>query len=237
MKPIRLDPTLKALSVLLSYPSDALKEALPEIRGILAAEKRLSERTRKAILALLDHLETGDIWDLQAEYVELFDRSRSLSLNLFEHVHGESRERGGAMVELLEIYRRGGFDLKGVELPDHLPVLLEYLATRPPGEMREMLGDAAHILEALRQRLERRSSRYAAVFAALTELADARPSAKALEPLLAVPDEDPNDLEAIDAAWEETEVVFGPDPGAGCPEVRKMLARIDTASPAPAKPH
>ncbi len=237
MKPIRLDPTLKALSVLLSYPAEGLKEALPDIRDILAADGRLTRRAKAELGELIDHIEAEDLWDLQAEYVELFDRSRSLSLNLFEHVHGESRERGGAMVELLEIYRRAGFDLAATELPDHLPVLLEYLATRPAREMREMLGDASHILEALRQRLERRSSRHAAVFAALVDLAGSKPSAKALEPLLAIPDEDPNDLAAIDAAWEETEVVFGPDPSAGCPEVREMLARIDMAPPAPAKPH
>jgi nitrate reductase delta subunit len=176
---------------------------------------------------LLEELEMLDIYELQERYVMLFDRSRTLSLNLFEHVHGESRDRGGAMVSLLETYRDGGFEPTSSELPDHLPVLLEFLSTRPFGEAQETLADAAHILEAVAARLVRRDSTYAAAFAALLQLAGTAADQEAVAELLEQPDVDPEDLEALDKVWEESEVLFGPDPNAGCPQVRDMLARMD----------
>ena len=228
------DRTLKALSLLLSYPTRDLQRAMPEIGGVLAAETRLTAVARRDLRPLVEALAAGDIYELEEQYVMLFDRSRTLSLNLFEHVHGESRDRGGAMVSLVETYREGGFDPATSELPDHLPVLLEFLATRPEGEAREVLADAAHIFEVLRERLLRRDSAYAAVFAALTQLAGGMADAEAVHDLLAQPEADPNDLEALDAVWEESEVRFGPDPNAGCPQVRDMLARMDMpAKPAP----
>ena len=164
----------------------------------------------------------------------LFDRSRSLSLNLFEHVHGESRDRGGAMVSLLETYRAGGFEPATTELPDHLPVLLEFLSTRPRAEVQDTLADAAHIFEAIRARLENRESPYQAVFSALQQLANVTADANAVAELLEQPEDDPNDLEALDEVWEESEVTFGPDPNAGCPQVRDILSRIDQpAGPVP----
>ena len=163
----------------------------------------------------------------------LFDRSRTLSLNLFEHVHGESRDRGGAMVSLIETYREGGFEPATTELPDHLPVLLEFLSTRPFAEAQETLADAAHIFDALVTRLVRRESGYGAAFAALSQLAGAQSDADAVAGMLAEPDDDPTDLEALDAVWEETEVTFGPDPNAGCPQVRDMLALMDKPTQAP----
>jgi nitrate reductase delta subunit len=159
-----------------------------------------------------------------------------LSLNLFEHVHGESRDRGSAMVSLVEMYREGGFDPVTSELPDHLPVLLEFLATRPFAEVQETLADAAHIMAALQTRLVRRESAYAAVFASLLQIADTSADSQALAELLEQPEDDPQDLEALDAVWEETEVTFGPDPNGGCPQVRDMLAKMDTpVNPAPGR--
>lgn len=227
MTPQIHDRTLKALSLLLGYPTAELQAAMAEIGGVLAAETRLTSAARRALRPLVDHLAAGDLYDLQERYVALFDRSRSLSLNLFEHVHGESRDRGGAMVDLLETYRAGGFEPVTTELPDHLPVLLEFLATQPPQAAREILADAAHILQALAERLTRRESPYAAVFAALVQLAGVRPDAGAVAELMAEPETDPGDLEALDAVWEEAEVRFGPDPNAGCPISRDLLARMD----------
>ncbi len=228
-----MDRTLKALSLLLSYPTPELQAATPEIGGVLAADMRMTAAARRALRPLVTELGACDIFELQERYVMLFDRSRTLSLNLFEHVHGESRDRGGAMVSLLETYRDGGFDPVTAELPDHLPVLLEYLATRPAAETRDMLADAGHILQALAARLERRESVYAPVFAGLLQLAGAEADSAAVAELLEQPDTDPNDLEALDAVWEETEVRFGPDPNAGCPQVRDMLTRMD---PPPRRP-
>ena len=134
------------------------------------------------------------------------------------------------MVSLVEMYREGGFDPVTSELPDHLPVLLEFLSTRPSAEARDILADAAHIIEALGTRLTRRESGYACIFRALSQLASARADAEALAGMLAQPEDDPTDLEALDAVWEETEVTFGPDPNAGCPQVRDMLAAMDTST-------
>ncbi|MFV0245510.1 MAG: nitrate reductase molybdenum cofactor assembly chaperone [Qingshengfaniella sp.] len=222
------DRTLKALSLILSYPTRELQAAMPEIGAILASERRLTAALRRDLRPIVVHLSTGDIYDLEEEYVHLFDRSRSLSLNLFEHVHGESRDRGGAMVSLLETYREAGFEPATTELPDHLPVLLEFLAARPADEARAVLADAAHIFEALKTRLNRRQSGYEAVFAALVMLAATRPNEAAVAELLTQPEVAPDDLEALDEVWEEAEVRFGPDPDAGCPQVRDMLARMDT---------
>ncbi len=229
--------TLKSMSLLLSYPSEELQEAIGEIALAIQSEGKLSKPAQEALAPLFEELASLDIYDLRETYVGLFDRSRSLSLNLFEHVHGESRDRGGAMVDLLETYRAGGFEPATSELPDHLPVLLEFLAMRPLAEAQDILQDAAHILEALRVRLEKRESAYAAAFAALLEFAGAGADQAAVAELLAREEDDPDDLAALDAVWEESEVTFGPDPNAGCPQVRDMLAQMDTPrNPAPVPP-
>lgn len=223
-----MDRTLKALSLTLSYPTAELQAAMPAISAVFAADTRLSADTRAALAALADGLGQGDLFDVQESYVMLFDRSRTLSLNLFEHVHGESRDRGGAMVSLIETYRAAGFEPATTELPDHLPVFLEFLSMRPSPEAQETLADAAHIFDALVTRLVRRESGYAAAFAALSRMAGAKADLEAVAGMLAQPDDDPTDLTALDAVWEETEVTFGPDPNAGCPQVRTMLAAMDT---------
>ncbi|RCK46553.1 nitrate reductase [Thalassospira profundimaris] len=225
--------TFKALSALLSYPGTDLQDACEDIATVLMDERLLSPGTLAKVLPFVADIGKADIYDLQERFVALFDRSRSLSLNLFEHVHGESRDRGGAMVDLVETYRAGGFEPATTELPDHLPVLLEFLATRPLAEARATLADADHILIALRERLERRESPYACVFDALVELTQTQASTRdtAVADLLAVKEDNPDDLAALDAVWAETEVIFGPDPNAGCPQIRDMLAQMDRPTP------
>jgi nitrate reductase delta subunit len=160
---------------------------------------------RIAIDNLLAELAEGDIYELQERYFTLFDRSRTLSLHLFEHVHGESRDRGQAMADLIELYRGHGFEPTASELPDFLPLFLEFLSLLPGHEARGLLAEPAGILQTLADRLVTRKSGYAAVFQALATLADA--SATALPDTVA---EDPDDLVALDAAWEEAAVHFGP---------------------------
>lgn len=228
------DRTLKALSLILSYPTLELQNAMPEIGAVLASDTRLTAAERRALRPLVEELGGRDIYELQEVFVMLFDRSRTLSLNLFEHVHGESRDRGGAMVSLVETYREGGFDPVTSELPDHLPVLLEFLATRPFAEAQGILADAAHIFTALIGRLARRDSVYAPVFGALVQLSGVKADPAAVAEILDAPDDDPTDLEALDEVWEESEVLFGPDPNGGCPQVRDMLAHMDVPiNPAP----
>lgn len=229
--------TLKAASALLSYPTPELQQATGEIAQALADKGHLSASTLQALAPLLQQLADDDIYALQETYVGLFDRSRSLSLNLFEHVHGESRERGGAMVNLVETYRAGGFEPVSSELPDHLPALLEFLSMQPMAEVKDTLADTAHILEVLKVRLTRRESQYSSVFAALLQFIGQAGDEAAVAEMLSQQEDDPDDLEALDAVWEESQVTFGPDPNAGCPQVRDMLAQMDTpVNPAPARP-
>ena len=225
--------TFKALSALLCYPRAEHKEAAEEISAVIETEAILSGDAKKALKPLINDLCSMDLYDLQERYVLLFDRSRTLSLNLFEHVHGESRDRGSAMVDLLETYRSGGFDLVSTELPDHLPILLEFLSERPEEEAREILLDAGHIIAALAERLQRRDSCYAAVLAGIAEFAGIKKSSEMVQELLSIADDDPEDLEALDVIWDEAEVTFGPDPNAGCPVSRDMLTKIDSIPPKP----
>ena len=170
--------TFKVLSALLCYPSDALEAAAGEMRATLAADGFLADVSRRALDRLITELASDDLLELQERYVLLFDRTRSLSLYLFEHVHGESRDRGQAMIDLQAHYERNGLSIDTAELPDFLPLFLEFLSMRPPPEACEMLGQTAHILTALAERLHKRSSPYEAVFRALVEIAGAKPKGR-----------------------------------------------------------
>lgn len=198
--------TLRALSALLGYPSAELKAAIPEIRETIAAEAALPRPVRRRLEPLLERLASGDLLDLQAEYTELFDRGRSLSLHLFEHVHGESRDRGPAMIDLAEQYMQEGYLLDGPELPDFVPVFVEFASCLPPAAAREHLSQPAHVFAALEERLSERRSDYAAIFGALIAAAKTRPDREALAELKAnAPNDDPA---MIDEEWEEKEVTF-----------------------------
>ena len=194
--------TLRALAALLAYPDDELRAALPEIAQALRAERRLKAQRQDELLALVDELGRGALLEVQARYVDRFDRGRATSLNLFEHVHGDDRQRGPAMLELLQRYQRVGLQLHGAELPDHLPVLLEYLSCCAPAETPRLIGECAHVLRALGAALLQRGSRYAAVPAALLALA----GQKGLEPAptAAAPED-------LDRDWEERPAFAPPE--------------------------
>lgn len=227
--------TLKVLSLLLSYPSDELQAGAAELGGALAEERLLKPRTRAALEPLLSGLAADELVELQGRYVDLFDRTRSLSLHLFEHVHGESRERGRAMIDLRETYVDRGYWMTPEELPDYLPAFLEFASLLPLRDARQMLAQPAHVLQALHERLAGRRSPYAAVFQATLELAGARPNPEALEALRRQPDASADDFEAVDAAWEEAPVRFGPEPAEPTGFVAKLRAwkrPADRAGPA-----
>jgi nitrate reductase delta subunit len=203
--------TYRALAVLLSYPTAETAAMMPAAMFALASENIAPARLVSRLTPLADELAQDELYDVQARYVDLFDRTRSLSLQLYEHVHGESRDRGQAMVELLKLYSAHGLELTAKELPDYLPVFLEFLSTLPTDQAAALLGQAAHVLEALRERLNKRASIYARVFDVLVALVEADRNPQALEALLREPDEDPDDLQALDKAWAEEQVTFGPD--------------------------
>lgn len=216
--------TYRALSILLSYPTEATKSLAPALLAAIDREGLVPKALRRELAPLIEDLASGDIYDLQARYVDLFDRTRALSLQLYEHVHGESRDRGQAMVELLKLYSSHGLELTAKELPDHLPVFLEFLSQRPADEAAALLGQAAHVIEALRERLKKRESIYARVFDALVALVEADRNPEALNALLREPEDNPDDLEALDRAWAEEQVTFGPDK-VDCPKAA-LLSRM-----------
>jgi nitrate reductase delta subunit len=203
--------TFKILSALLCYPSEELIAAAPGFGRIIDVERLIPQRQRAALGALIEEIAHGEVYDLQERYGLLFDRSRSLSLHLFEHVHGESRDRGQAMVDLRAMYHRAGLTISANELPDYLPLFLEFLSTQDVAAACELLGQPAHILAAIAERLEKRRSSYKAIFDALVAIAAEKPQRAAVAELLKGPDPDPMDLRALDAAWEDEEVRFGPD--------------------------
>jgi len=227
--------TLKALSALLTYPTAELVQAAGEISEALDKDTRLPASVRDQLHRLLNEMATGDLYDLQERYVLLFDRTRSLSLHLFEHVHGESRDRGQAMIDLKSQYEQAGLYMDVSELPDFLPLFLEYVATRPAVEASESLGQPAHIFAAMAERLRKRRSPYEAVFRALVAIAAAKPTEEEVSALLSLPDPDADDLKALDAAWEDEPVNFGPGSGDGCKD--NLIARVrGSMRPAPDMP-
>ncbi len=226
--------TFKVLSALLSYPTGDLQKAAGEMRQALRGEAIVSPAVLSELDGLIGEIADGDLFDLEERYVVLFDRTRLLSLHLFEHVHGESRDRGQAMIDLKDLYERNGLAIDATELPDFLPLFLEFLSTRPIGEARDLLDQTAHIAVALHARLVKRESSYAAIFAALTDLATADPARIAAEDFPGEPDVDPDDLAALDAAWEDAPVTFGPEAASTCKD--DLVARIRAAKRPAARP-
>ena len=190
--------SLRVLAALLTYPDASLRSHLPEMRGALLEEQAIAPGRRAEIEALLDSLQGADPLATEAAYVELFDRGRSTSLHLFEHVHGDSRDRGPALIDLAQTYEKAGLFLAPGELPDYLPAVLEFASTQPPREARAFLAEIAHILNAIFGALCKRGSPYASVLGALVELAGGK--AKPVEP---APEE------PLDESWAEPAVFDG----------------------------
>lgn len=196
--PTSLRLTLRALAYLLSYPDAQRRSALPQLMDALQLEQALTPDRLAEIDALCRHLVALDPLEAESRYVDQFDRGRQTSLHLFEHVHGDSRDRGPALVDLLQTYDRAGLQFDGEELPDHLPVVLEFASTQPPELAREFLGEMAHILNALFSALVAKGSPYASVVAAVLEVSGQRVQAVALTP-------EPE----MDEVWAEPEAFGG----------------------------
>ncbi|QNI04760.1 nitrate reductase molybdenum cofactor assembly chaperone [Halomonas sp. SH5A2] len=207
--------SLRVLARLLDYPTAELQQATGELIDILDGEKRWPVALRQQLVAWCQRIAATDLLELQAEYVALFDKGRATSLLLFEHVHGESRDRGQAMVDLMNEYQAAGFELDARELPDYLPLFLEYLSTRPEGDIARWIGEIQHILALLTARIESRDADHALVPCALLALIGAEESVNVHrdEVKAETPDDTP---EALDAVWEEEAVRFSADSDQDC---------------------
>ena len=220
--------TLRVLAALLAYPDAPLRGDLAEMTALLAEDAALSESRRGEIEALVRWLASGEPLELEAQYVETFDRGRSTSLHLFEHVHGDSRERGPAMIDLARTYAAAGLMLKEGELPDYLPAVLEFASTQPPREAKAFLGEISHLVNAIFGALLARRSRYAAVMGALLDMAGEQ--ARAVE-LAAEP--------ALDESWAEPPAFDGcasagqTRPGEPQPVrmVRRIVRKLEQGTP------
>lgn len=186
---------LRALAVLLDYPTEQTQAHMTEIAAAL------SPATRHPLQQLLSMLSDGDLITLQETYLDTFDRGRRTALNLFEHVHGDSRDRGQAMVDLLTMYEKAGIQYAGDQLPDYLPVFLDFLATLPADEARTQLAEVTHILREIAAALARRDSPYLPLLTALLSMAGEGTE-------VAIDEEDDTSFEAIDAAYAEAPVNF-----------------------------
>ena len=200
--------SFKAVGALLDYPTVELQAAADEIEQALAEERALPAVELDGVRAFIERLRRSDIMDLQEYWIGLFDRSKRLALHLYEHSYGESRDRGQAMVNLALTYRMNGFELNAAEMPDYLPLFLEFLSVIPEVHARRYLTDAIEIIEALRVRLEERDSTYADLLSALVTLASRQANEGDVEAILASEPHDPRDFEELDAEWAEEPVEF-----------------------------
>ena len=196
--PRSMGTSLRVLAALLGYPDARMRNHLPEMRDLLCDEHALSHSRRIELVALMDTLRRADPLETESAYVELFDRGRATSLHLFEHVHGDSRDRGPAMIDLGQTYEKAGLILAEGELPDYLPAVLEFVSTQPPREARAFLAEMAHIFNAIFGALQQRDSAYASVLGALLDLAGEKG-----QPVKPVADE------PLDESWAEPVVFDG----------------------------
>ena len=196
--PASLRLTLRALAYLLRYPDAHMRAALPQLMDALHLEHALLPARMAEVESTCRYLSALDPLEAEARYVDQFDRGRQTSLHLFEHVHGDSRDRGPALVDLLQTYEKAGLQFDADELPDHLPVVLEFASTQPPEVAKEFLGEMAHILNALFSALVARNSPYASVIAAVLEVSGQRVQSVALTP-------EPE----MDEVWAEPEAFGG----------------------------
>ena len=196
--PESLRLTLRALARLVGYPDAELREQLPGLVDALRLEQTLPAARVAEIEALCQQIAAMDAYEAEARYVDTFDRGRQTSLHLFEHVHGDSRERGPALIDLMQTYEKAGLQFDARELPDHLSVVLEFASTQPPAVAQEFLGEMAHILNALFTALNGRGNPYACVIAAVLEVAGQRVQAVPVTP-------EPE----LDDTWAEPEAFDG----------------------------
>ena len=220
--PQSMAKTLRVLAALLGYPDARMRSYLTEMRDLLFEERALSLSRRSELVALVDALQRADPLQTEAAYVELFDRGRATSLHLFEHVHGDSRDRGPAMIDLGQTYEKAGLILAEGELPDYLPAVLEFVSTQPPPEAKAFLGEMAHIFNAIFSALQQRDSAYASVLGTLLDLAGEK-----AQPVKPVADE------PLDESWAEPVVFDGcSSKGQAKPNQPQPIHIVRTASAA-----
>jgi len=224
--------TCRAIARLLAYPDKDLQAHMHELKAAIASEDLVSHRLQKKLFAFMDGLANQDLIDAQEDYIELFDRGRGHSLYLFEHVHGDSRLRGQAMVDLRQQYMDHGLFPDDKELPDYLPLFLEYVSILPPLEGQDSVAEIVHILAAIGAKLKRKEGLYALAFEALTQLSTAKIDEDFVNKALREDEERDDSLEALDREWADTPAFDGLGDMADC----GGCDQIDLTPPASLEP-
>jgi nitrate reductase molybdenum cofactor assembly chaperone NarJ/NarW len=155
----------KLCSLLLLYPDAELLEAGGELRAAVAELPR--SRAAAVLGEFLDWWSSSDPLELAEHYVETFDLDKRSGLYLTFYGKGDKRERGQALVRLKRMYRASGLPLEGTELPDYLPVMLEFAAAAPAGRGELVLREHRAALELVRIGLHERDDPYARVLDAV----------------------------------------------------------------------
>lgn len=175
----------RVVSLLLDYPTGALVEARRELREAVAG--LAGAPGAHAVARFLEEWGEAPLDELQRTYVETFDFDARASLHLTYHLHGDRRRRGLELVRLKRRFAEAGLELESEELPDYLPLVLEFAALAPGGEGATVLSELRVPLELVRSRLRQRGSPFAhlldAVVAGLPRLS--RAEASRLEALAA----------------------------------------------------
>ena len=223
--------TFKVLGLLLTYPVPETMQHWPAMSALLEQEQLLGKKALKQIQQWISDTQEQDIYELQENYVATFDRGRGHCLHLFEHIHGESRERGQAMVDLTEMYAAKGLSIQHSELPDYLPMFLEYFALCEFDEAQPLLSEISHILVSIGTKLKQRDNSYHVVFDTLLHLSKARVDQKVIDAAIAFVEAEDNSLEALDKEWEEAEAFSGDPQESDCascvPETALAAANKD----------
>ena len=201
--------TFKYLGLLLTYPEGSVLSESEALLACLVDDKLLSDRSIKKVRQFLNDQKSRDLFDVQEEYVETFDRGRAHSLHLFEHIHGESRDRGQAMVDLLDMYASKNLIIDTGELPDYLPLFMEYLSLCAFEDAANLLGEAVNVISMVGAKLTKRKSPYATIFSVIEKLSAISPDKVKVKKALEKSPKDPETLEEIDAEWKEAEAFSG----------------------------
>jgi nitrate reductase delta subunit len=196
--------SFKAIGLLLCYPTQDLQQAAHALADVITDEALLKQKDIKQIRSFAEHIANSDLYELQENFVDSFDRVRSLSLHLFEHVHGDSRDRGQAMVDLSNLYLEHGFTIDANELPDYLPAFLEFLSFIDKSEAIEILQDPLHIITALSKRLAERGSKYHILLNGIIRLLGKEPE----KVMQKIAKKQQPDYAELDREWEEQPIEF-----------------------------
>jgi len=203
--------TFKLLGLLLTYPEGTVYSESNELLETLRSEALLPEKFIKKVETFLIRQKAQDLMAVQEDYVETFDRGRAHCLHLFEHIHGESRDRGQAMINLSETYATKDLYIDNGELPDYLPLFMEYLSRCEFQDATELLGEAIDVIAVIGAKLKKYKSPYADIFTSIEVLSNVKADSEKLKTALRESRKDPETLEELDQQWKEAEV-FTSDP-------------------------